>query len=162
MKFIKNLVVINLALFLFVACNDDNSDLVNPDNADASCGKVDFTISENVGLDLKFEAEKKDGYTYTFQVNQKDATGKSQESKDTSRGENSFVWGIWEGEYTVCLSVAIANNNCTPEKSCKTLIVTGKNVTDFNKPETEKTVVFKDNDGNYKLRFLDKDGKEVN
>ena len=94
MKFIKNLVVINLALFLFVACNDDNSDLVNPDNADASCGKVDFTISENVGLDLKFEAEKKDGYTYTFQVNQKDATGKSQESKDTSRGENSFVWGI--------------------------------------------------------------------
>ncbi|WP_299622846.1 hypothetical protein [uncultured Tenacibaculum sp.] len=162
MKFIKNLLVINLALFLFISCNDDDNDVVNPDNGSATCNAVDFTIAENVGLDLKFEAEKKDDYTYTFEVTQKDAAGATNVSQNVSNGTNSFVWGVGEGEYNVCLNVAIANSSCTPEKTCKTLIVTAKNVVDFNKPETEKTEVFKDNDGKYKLRFLDTNGNEVN
>ncbi len=160
MKFFKNLLALNLILFMFISCNDD-SDVVDPNNT-AACSPVDFIIKENKGLDIRFEAEKKDGYTYTYEITQKNPAGETNTSKEVSQGDNFFVWGVGESEYEVCLSVKKgANDTCSEEKTCKTLIVTAKNIVDANKSETEKTEVIKGNDGKYRLRFLDKDGNVV-
>jgi len=154
MKFIKTLFAITLALFAFTSCNNDD------DNTNTPSCEVNFTIEESKGLDLKFETDKVEGYAYDFQVTQT-TSGKTTVSKEVSNGANSFVWGVDEGEYTVCLEVRVPKDKCQPEKKCNTLVVTAKNIVDANKSETEKTEVFKDTDGNYKLRFLDKDGKVV-